>query len=174
MTRKPFVLWLTGLSGSGKTTIAQKLHEHFQAKGIPSECLDGDEMRARFPAGFTKEEREAHIGRVAYIASLLEKHSVVVIVSLISPYIESRLKARKMCSNFIEVHVSTPLVVCEKRDVKGLYKKARAGEITSFTGIDDIYEPPHLPEITLDTSSISASESAAMVMDYLFKNGYIK
>ncbi len=167
------VIWFTGLSGSGKTTIAGKLAKQLTVRGIPVEQLDGDTLRERFPTGFSKDERTAHIGRVAYIASLLEKHGIIVLVSLISPYREARQRARVQCREFIEVHVSAPLAVCEARDVKGLYKKARGGELASFTGIDDPYEPPEQPELTLDTAAMSLEASVATITQYLTERGLI-
>ena len=151
---KPAVIWFTGLSGSGKSTLSEALYQKLKNKGIKVEHLDGDAVRDIFPkTGFTKEERNRHIRRVGFLASKLEQNGVTVIASFISPYKEARDFVRGLCNNFIEVYVSTPLEVCEQRDVKGLYKKARAGEITQFTGIDDPYEIPENPEIEIDTTN---------------------
>lgn len=163
------VIWLTGLSGSGKSTVASLLANHLKTAEISFEHLDGDSLREQFPAGFTRSEREIHIKRVAFIASLLEKHGVTVIVSLISPYKKSREEARSLCKNFVEVYVSTPLEVCEKRDVKGFYKKARTGEVANFTGISDPYEEPDLPELTLNCGFETAEESLSTLVRYLKK-----
>ncbi len=166
--RHPFVLWFTGLSGSGKSTIADRVFEALENRGIKVERLDGDEIRAAFPAtGFGKEERLAHIARVGYLASVLERNGICSIVSLISPYREARDKVRERCQRFIEVHVATPLAVCESRDVKGLYAKSRRGEIKEFTGLDDPYEAPHNPELVIETSNQTVAESADAAMELI-------
>jgi len=166
--RKPSVIWFTGLSGAGKSTISEAVYERLKKKGLKIEHLDGDVVRTIFPAtGFSKEERNRHIKRVGFLASMLEKNGVFVIASFISPYKESRDFIHNLCSNFREVYVSTPLEECEKRDAKGLYAKARKGEITQFTGIDDPYEVPVNPEIIVDTSNHSVNESIDYVMKEL-------
>jgi len=163
-----FVLWFTGLSGSGKSTLADRTGELLAEKKLKLQRLDGDILRGLFPAtGFTKHQRDDHIKRVGYMASVLEKHGVCVIASFISPYNEARSLVRGMCNNFIEVYVTCPLDECISRDVKGLYQKARAGEIQNFTGIDDPYEPPENPEIVIDTQKLSIEESVSVIMDYL-------
>lgn len=163
---EPVVVWFTGLSGSGKSTVSGKVAELLRARGYRVETLDGDSIRDIFPStGFSRPERDAHIKRVGYLASRLEQHGVFVVASFVSPYRESRDFVRGLCSRFIEVHVSTPLEVCEQRDVKGLYAKARRGEITQFTGIDDPYEAPEAPELVLDTSEISLDEASRRVLD---------
>jgi adenylylsulfate kinase len=125
-------------------------------------------VRDIFPStGFTREERDLHIKRMGFIASLLEKHGITVICTFVSPYRETRSLVRSMCSRFIEVHISTPLEECERRDVKGLYARARRGEITHFTGLDDPYEEPLNPELAIDTSDISVEEAADQVLAYL-------
>jgi len=162
------VIWLTGLSASGKTTIGDALAENLKTLGHRVEHLDGDLVRKMFPGtGFTREERDRHIKRIGYLSAMLEKHDVFVVASFISPYGEARAFVRSQCSNFIEVYISTPLEECEKRDPKGLYKKARAGEITNFTGIDDPYEPPENPEIEINTTGISVEDAANMILNYL-------
>lgn len=170
-TRKaagPAVLWFTGLSGSGKSTIADRVAAELARRKVDVERLDGDHIRSIFPGtGFTREERENHLKRIGYIAALLEKHGVTVIASFVSPYADSRLHIRKLCRNFVEVFVSTPIEECERRDVKGLYKKARRGELKNFTGIDDPYEPPRHPEITLDTTAMTVKQAASRVLDYI-------
>jgi len=167
------VLWFTGLSGAGKTTVATAVRDRLAARGVGAELLDGDELRGRFPAGFSKEERASHIARVAGMAAALERRGIVALVALISPYREARRKARAACRDFIEVFVSAPLEVCELRDVKGLYAKARRGEIADFTGIGDPYEPPESPELTLDTAALSVEDAAASVIRYLEKRGLV-
>ena len=167
---RPAVLWFTGLSGSGKSTIAAKVAKELMRRGFKVELLDGDTLRRVFPqTGFTQEARNEHIKRVGYMASVLEKHGVFVIATFVSPYREARRFVRKLCRNFIEVHVSTPLAVCEKRDVKGLYARARRGEIWNFTGVSDPYEPPRKPEITIDTTGLSVAEASRKVLDYIEK-----
>lgn len=162
------MLWLTGLSGSGKSTLADMVYDKIAQNGNRVEKLDGDVMRGLFPAtGFTKDARDEHIKRVGFLASLLEKHDVIVVASFISPYEETRQLVRSRCQNFIEVFVSASLEECERRDVKGLYKKARAGEIKHFTGIDDPYEVPSNPEIEVDTENKTEEESAAQIIDYI-------
>jgi adenylylsulfate kinase len=162
---RPSVIWFTGLSGSGKSTISEQVTTTLAARGYKVEHLDGDSVREIFPnTGFTRPERDSHIRRVGYLASKLEEHGVFVVASFVSPYKESRDFVRKMCHNFIEVHVSTPLEICESRDVKGLYAKARRGEISSFTGISDPYEAPTAPEVVIDTSCVQIETAVAQVL----------
>ena len=160
-----FVLWLTGLSGAGKSTIARAVAEGLERMGRKVERLDGDVMRSIFPGtGFTRQEREEHIKRIGFMASRLEHHGVVVVASFISPYRQSRQAVREMCKNFIEVYVRASLETCRKRDVKGLYKKALAGEIQNFTGIDDPYQQPEKPEVIVDTDALSPQQSVESIM----------
>jgi len=150
------VLWFTGLSGSGKSTIAVRVHEALVQKQVEVEYIDGDALRDVFPnTGFTRPEREDHLRRTGYMASRLAAHGITVVASFVSPYRDSRNFIRKLCSNFVEIYVATPLDECERRDVKGLYARARRGEIKNFTGLDDPYEPPEHPELTLDTRALS-------------------
>ena len=167
-TQKGFVLWLTGLSGAGKSTLAEILYEKIAATGKRCEQLDGDILRGHFPStGFSKEARDEHVRRVGFMASRLEHHGVAVVASFISPYREARNFIRGLCDNFIEVHVCASLDECKRRDVKGLYKKALAGEIKEFTGIDDPYEEPENPEIVVNTGEQTIDESVNQIMDYL-------
>jgi adenylylsulfate kinase len=162
------VIWITGLPAAGKTTIAIDLSEKLITLGHRVEHLDGDLVRKMFPGtGFTREERDRHIKRIGYLSAMLEKHDVFVVASFISPYREAREFVRSQCSNFIEVYVSTPLEECEKRDPKGLYKKARTGEISNFTGISDPYEPPENPEIEIDTTGITVDEAVSQILKNL-------
>lgn len=162
---KPVVIWFTGLSGAGKTTLADAVYQKHKAKGYKAEHLDGDTMRDIFPkTGFSKEERNSHIRRVGYLANKLERNGVFVTASFISPYKEARNFVRELCDNFIEVYVSTPIETCEKRDVKGLYAKARKGELTQFTGIDDPYEVPENPDVTIDTTNLTVEEAVEKVL----------
>ena len=159
------MVWLTGLSGAGKTTIAREVCARLSASAAKVEYLDGDEIRRTFPnTGFGRDERDAHVRRVGFLASRLEHHGVIAVCALISPYAASRLHVRQMCQRFIEVHVSTPLAECERRDVKGLYERARRGDIPGFTGIDDPYEPPPFPEVCLDASVMSVEDAVEAVM----------
>lgn len=163
----PAVVWFTGLSGAGKSTIADLVYERLKARGLKVERLDGDTVRDIFPAtGFTRPERDAHIRRVGYLASKLEQNGVFVVASFVSPYEESRQFVRGLGRRFVEVHVATSLEECERRDVKGLYARARRGEIRNFTGIDDPYEEPSKPELRLDVGP-TPEQSAAAVLAYL-------
>lgn len=162
------VLWFTGLSGSGKSTIAVRVHQELVRRGVDVEYIDGDALREVFPnTGFTRAEREEHLRRTGYMASRLAAHGVTVVASLVSPYRESRDFIRQHCPGFVEVYVSTPLDECERRDVKGLYARARRGEIRNFTGIDDPYEPPEHPELTLDTRALTVDQCVARVLERL-------
>jgi len=165
-TRAPApVLWFTGLSGSGKSTIATRVHEALAEQGIDVEYIDGDALRDVFPnTGFTRADREEHLRRTGYMASRLAAHGVAVVGSLVSPYRDSRDFIRKLCSNFAEIYVATSLDECERRDVKGLYARARRGEIKNFTGIDDPYEAPEHAELTLDTQALSVDQCVAKVL----------
>jgi adenylylsulfate kinase len=162
------VLWFTGLSGSGKSTIAIRVHQELERRGVEVEYIDGDALREVFPAtGFTREEREEHLRRTGYMASRLAAHGITVVASFVSPYRASREFIRRLCPGFLEIFVATPLDECERRDVKGLYARARRGEIRNFTGIDDPYEPPEHPELTLDTRALSVDQCVDRVLDRL-------
>ena len=159
------VLWFTGLSGSGKSTIAVRVHEALVGRGTDVEYIDGDALREVFPmTGFTREEREEHLRRTGYMASRLAAHGVTVVASFVSPYRASREFIRRLCPGFMEIYVATPLEECERRDVKGLYARARRGEIRHFTGIDDPYESPEHPELTLDTRELSVDQCVDAVL----------
>jgi adenylylsulfate kinase len=169
---EPAVIWFTGLSGSGKTTLSRELASRLRAQGHQVEQLDGDSLRDLLPAtGFDRKSRDEHIRKAGLLACFLEKNGITVVASLISPYEDSRRFVRGLCKNFVEVHVNTPLEVCEKRDVKGLYKRARAGEIRNFTGIDDPYEAPSRPEITVDTSATPLNEALDRIESCLNHSG---
>ena len=162
------VVWFTGLSGSGKSTIARQVVAALEARGEAVEYLDGDAIRDIFPAtGFTRPERDAHIRRVGWVASRLERHGVTVIASLVSPYEESRQFVRGLCRHYHEVYVSTSFDECARRDVKGLYAKALKGEIKHFTGLDDPYEPPAKPELVIDTTNLPVDAAVQRVLAYL-------
>ena len=164
-----FTLWLTGLSGAGKTTIAVELERRLRRAGVRVERLDGDTVREGLTRdlGFSKEDRDKNIERVTYVAKLLSRNGVGVIASFISPYRQARDKARAETTNFIEVFVSAPLQTCIDRDVKGMYAKAIKGEIKQFTGISDPYEEPLNPEIVVNTAEQSRDESVSHILAYL-------
>ncbi|MFC3748960.1 adenylyl-sulfate kinase [Paenibacillus sp. GCM10012306] len=167
-----FTVWLTGLSGAGKSTIASGLTAALAELGRPVEWLDGDDLRQHVckGLGFSREDRFENIRRAAYLAGLLNRHGVITIVSVISPYREMREYARQTLSGFAEIYVDCPLQVCEERDVKGLYAKARRGDIPLFTGITDPYEVPEHPELTLHTAEQSPEESVATLLKWLKNN----
>jgi bifunctional enzyme CysN/CysC len=173
--QKPCVLWFTGLSGSGKSTIANLVERKLHAQGHMTYLLDGDNIRHGLnkDLGFTAADRVENIRRVAEVAKLMADAGLIVLVSFISPYRSERLLARELMDKgeFLEIFIDTPLAVCEERDPKGLYKKARAGEIKNFTGIDSAYERPEMPELAIDTTRCSPSESARIISDYLERNG---
>jgi adenylylsulfate kinase len=171
-----FCLWFTGLSGAGKTTITNVLVEELRARGSKLEVLDGDIVRENLSKGlgFSKEDRDTNIRRIAFVANLLSRNGVPVITAAISPYREIRDEAREMMNGrFIETYIKASVEVCEERDVKGLYAKARSGEIKEFTGVSDPYEPPENPELTLDTEHQSPEESAQMILAFLEERNLI-
>ena len=173
--QKGFTLWMTGLSGAGKTTIAKIVEAELKSRGLKIERLDGDVVRQSLTRdlGFSKEDREKNIERVTFVAKLLSRNGVGVIASFVSPYRAVRDRVRSETTNFIEVFVNAPLEVCAERDVKGLYAKAFAGEIPNFTGVSDPYEPPLNPEIVLNTHEETPEESAQKLISYLEQHGYI-
>jgi adenylylsulfate kinase len=168
-------IWLTGLSGSGKTTLSALLAAELSNLGCRVEVLDGDVIRRNLckELGFTKEDRDENIRRIGFVANLLTKNNVIVIVAAISPYRAIREEVRQSIGLFFEVFVNSPLEVCEKRDVKGLYQKARTGQIQSFTGVSDPYEPPLNPEVECRTDQESVMESAQKILTKLKSSNYI-
>src|SRR6188472_224053 len=173
-----FTLWFTGLSGAGKTTIAHLVGPELDRRGLVVEYLDGDTVRTNLSKGlgFSKEDRDTNIERIGWVASRLTRQGGAVIAAAISPYRETRAKARAMVEEFgrfVEVFVATSLDECARRDVNGLYAKAFAGEIKGFTGVDDPYEAPQNPEIVVDTEGISPEESAAQVVAKLEELGLV-
>lgn len=171
-----FVVWFTGLSGSGKTTLAKEVERELRARGMRYvQRLDGDVVRQDLTRdlGFSKADRDENIHRVTFVAELLSKNGVATTCSFISPYRQARAIARERCHRFIEVYVECPLDVLIKRDPKGLYKKALAGEITGFTGVDDPYEPPENPEIVVHTDRETVEESTDKIITFLAENGLI-
>jgi adenylylsulfate kinase len=167
-----FVLWFTGLSGAGKTTIANIVEPELERRGFVVDHLDGDIVRTHLSKGlgFSKEDRDTNIARIGWVASRVARAGAVVVVSAISPYEEMRRHARGLVEKhtpFVEIHVATPLEECARRDPKGLYAAAFAGEIDEFTGVSAPYEEPQEPELRLDTSGRTPGESAAAVLERL-------
>ncbi len=174
----PFVIWLTGLSGSGKSTVARHLKEALKKEKRPVYQLDGDVLRAGLCSdlGFSREDRAENNRRMREVAKILFDAGVVVIVSAISPFREDRAlnRAAFPAGRYVEVFVDTPLKICEARDVKGLYAKARAGLIREFTGIDSPYEPPENPELRLDGAHLGMEEMSEKVLEYLRERGLLR
>jgi adenylylsulfate kinase len=164
-----FCLWFTGLSGSGKSTIANVVVDELRRRGHKVELLDGDEVRENLSKGlgFGKADRDTNIRRIGWVARLLVRNGVVAVTAAISPYRIIRDEIRDRIDNFVEIHVDTPLDVCEERDVKGLYRQARDGEIPEFTGVSDPYEPPLDPEVRVVTHDRPIAASVAQVLGYL-------
>src|SRR5437867_3784634 len=174
--QKGFTVWFTGLSGAGKSTIAEMLYHEFQARGLKTEILDGDEVRKNLSKGlgFSKEDRDTNILRIGYVADLLTRNGVATICCPISPYRATRRAVREQIGEFVEVYVyATVQEIADHRDPKGLYKKALAGEITGFTGVDDPYEAPEHPEVVADTMVESPEESLRTVLAGLKTLGYL-
>jgi bifunctional enzyme CysN/CysC len=171
MKNSPYCVWFTGLSGAGKTSLADQLQAQLTTQGLTSFVLDGDKLRHGLNGdlGFTEADRRENIRRVAQVARLMVDAGITVMVSVISPYQEDRLKARALfaAGEFIEVFVDTPLAECERRDVKGLYAKARRGELKNFTGIDSPYEPPQAPEVHLLAGQDSLAVCAECILTHL-------
>lgn len=166
------VLWFTGLSGAGKSTIARIVGAELEARGVAVEYLDGDVVREHLSKGlgFSKADRDTNIERIGWVASRLARHGATVIVSAISPYAETRAKARALVEQFgpfVEIHVATSVDECARRDVKGLYAKAFNGELPEFTGVSDPYEEPAAPELRIETEDRGPQESAREVLAYL-------
>ena len=174
---KACTVWLTGLSGSGKSTIAVDLEKRLWERGIRAYILDGDNIRHGLNKnlGFSPADRTENIRRIGEVAKLFTEAGVVALTAFISPYRADRDQVRKIMADgdFVEVHVDCPVEVCEQRDVKGLYKKARAGEIKEFTGISAPYEAPEKPELTINTAGQSVEDSAKQILAYLEKQGIV-
>lgn len=170
-----FCVWLTGLPSAGKTTLAGLLADRLRSRGLRTELLDGDEVRRGLSSdlGFDRRSRETHARRVADVAKVLVRQGVVPVVALVSPYRASRAHARHEIGRFVEVHVATPIEVCERRDPKGLYERARRGELREFTGVDDPYEPPEAAEITVTTVDESPEATVTRILTALERRALV-
>lgn len=175
MRQRGVTVWFTGLSGAGKTTISRAVEKKLRDQELLLEVLDGDVVRENLTKGlgFSKEDRDENIRRIGFVAHLLTRNGVIVLVSAISPYQELRDEVRSRIGDFVEVYVNAPLEVCEQRDVKGLYKKARSGEIKNFTGIDDPYQAPTNPDVECRTDLENLPESVEKVLTKLRELGYL-
>ena len=175
MATEGFVVWFTGLPSAGKSTLARLLEGALRRRGWPVEVLDGDEVRLRLTKGlgFSREDRDENIRRISFVARLLARHGVATITAAISPYRGAREEARREIGRFVEVYVKCALDTCVQRDVKGLYRRALAGEIANFTGISDPYEEPLAPEVTVQTDRESAEESVGRILARLEALGYL-
>lgn len=176
MKHQGATIWLTGLSGAGKSTVANLLSKRLRAAGAKVEILDGDVVRTNLSKGlgFSKEDRDTNIRRIGFVCGLLSRNGVIAIAAAISPYSRVRNEVRATTANFVEVFTDCPLETLVKRDVKGLYKKALAGEIKNFTGVSDPYEVPENPEVRTDSSTQTPDESANAVWDYLVEAGVVQ
>ncbi len=176
MTEKGFTIWLTGLSGAGKSTLAEALAKRLKSAGRKVEILDGDAVRTHLSKGlgFSREDRDTNIKRIAFVCGLLSRNGVISISAAIAPYREARAWARNEIDNFVEIYVKCPLEVCRERDVKGLYKLVDTGKITHFTGVDDPYEEPEHPDLVVDTAHQTLAESLAYIFGHLVEMGYLE
>jgi len=171
-----FTLWFTGLSGAGKSTLGAAVSAELRDRGIPVEVLDGDEVRQNLSKGlgFSREDRDANIRRIGYVAKLLTRNGVAVITAAISPYRAIRDEVREDIGAFVEVYVKASLDECIRRDTKGLYRRALAGEIPQFTGVSDPYEEPQSPELVIDTEREEIADSLSRVIDRLLELGHLR
>lgn len=176
MSHKGFTIWFTGLSGAGKSTLAEALASYFQSRGERVEVLDGDAVRTHLSKGlgFSREDRDTNIKRIAYVCSLLTRNGVICISAAIAPYREARAWARQEIGNFVEIYIKCPLEVCRERDVKGLYKLVDEGKIQHFTGVDDPYEEPEQPDLVIETNRQSIAESVQTILAKLVELGYLE
>lgn len=163
------VIWLTGLSSAGKSTLGEGLRDRLCGRGHKVETLDGDVVRQRLckDLGFSKRDRDENIRRIGFVAEILARNGIIVIVSAISPYRAARDEVRSRIADFVEVYVNAPIEICQHRDVKGLYRRARAGDLREFTGIDDPYEPPLQPEVECRTDLETVEEGVQKILDHI-------
>ena len=175
MGREGITLWFTGLSGAGKSTVADEVTRRLAGRGVRVQRLDGDVVRTTLCAdlGFSREDRDTNIARVAFVAGLLTEHGVITLASFISPFRSQREQAREIIGSFAEVYVRCGVETCIRRDPKGLYRKALAGEIPNFTGISQVYQEPRKPELVLDTEHRDSEACVAQVINYLEEQGYV-
>src|SRR5947209_5792352 len=175
MTNTGFTIWFTGLSGAGKSTLSAIIEQRLKARKCNVEVLDGDIVRTHLckGLGFSREDRNTNIQRIAFVCGLLTRNGVICIASAISPYREAREWARREIGNFVEVYVKCPIAVCRERDVKGLYKLVEEGKIKNFTGVDDPYEEPEHPELVIETEKETIEESVARIFARLEELGYL-
>src|SRR5256885_2964992 len=176
MTHKGFTIWFTGLSGAGKSTLSEAIEERLKARGRNVEILDGDSVRTHLSKGlgFSREDRDTNIKRIAFVCGLLTRNGVICISAAIAPYREARDWARTEIGNFVEVYVKCPIEVCRERDVKGLYKLVDEGKIKGFTGVDDPYEEPENPELVVETDKETVEESVNRIFAKLEELGYLE
>src|SRR5262249_9913975 len=176
MSNNGFTIWFTGLSGAGKSTLSEAIEKRLKARGRNIEILDGDIVRTHLSKGlgFSREDRDTNIKRIAFVCGLLTRNGVICISAAISPYREAREWARKEVGNSVEVYVKCPLEVCRQRDVKGLYKLVDEGKITGFTGVDDPYEEPQHAELVVETDKETVQQSVARIMRRLEELGYVQ
>jgi adenylylsulfate kinase len=176
MSNKGFTIWFTGLSGAGKSTLSEAIEERLKARGRNIEILDGDIVRTHLSKGlgFSREDRDTNIKRIAFVCGLLTRNGIICISAAIAPYREARQWARQEIGNFVEVYVKCPIEVCRQRDVKGLYKLVDEGKITGFTGVDDPYEEPEHPELVVETNKETIEESVGRIFAKLEELGYLE
>lgn len=176
MANTGFTIWFTGLSGSGKSTLSEIIEQRLRERGRNVEVLDGDIVRTHLSKGlgFSREDRDTNIKRIAFVCSLLTRHGVVCISAAIAPYREARDWARQQIGNFVEIYVKCPIDVCRQRDVKGLYKLVDEGKIKGFTGVDDPYEEPEHPELVIETDKETIEESLERIFAKLVELGYLE
>lgn len=175
MIHEGFTLWLTGMSGAGKSTISDRLMERFRAGRAKVELLDGDVVRTNLSQGlgFSREDRDTNVRRIGFVSELLSRNGVIAVVAAISPYRATRDEVKRRIPNFVEVYVECPIEVLAERDVKGLYKRALAGEVGNFTGISDPYEPPDNPDVVVRSDKEAPEESVEKVWSELMRRGLI-
>ncbi len=176
MTNRGFTIWFTGLSGAGKSTLSRIVEQHLKAHDLNVEVLDGDIVRTHLSKGlgFSREDRNTNIQRIAFVCNLLTRNGVIAIAAAISPYREARAWARREIGDFVEVYIKCPIEVCRQRDVKGLYRLADEGKLKGFTGIDDPYEEPEHPELVIETDKETIEESVARIFAKLEELSYLE